>query len=699
MDPTPSHPKQDIIRYLEGSLPEPQQAELQDHLSTCPSCSDFLDFSRGFADAVTSLGEESTEEEDCPDSWTLTSYVEGDLDEQTERQVKAHLLYCDSCWETVRMLRELPPKRIVVDIKAAGGIMEPRQVSRGTVQKVLAASATKTRGKPVFVSPFRIAEKLNDPETGKPTSVTLRIEESLKEEQIRVVVESDPVPDKWRISLFDAEREELSSLPLARSQVEVSSYLPYGFYILEVQRGEDCLGEFSFTVEPFNLPEAIESGLEYLRTRHYSRALAVLEDATKRYPTSQEAWDVLCLAQATAMQDEEGFELDQQELGVVRSATDLEEDVKDVLEKRKERFGDDMSSLLAEAMAHQLVLTEAIVSRLKEEKPSLPVIQAIDILKVRTKTTNDMLTQLFVDVTSRFDQFSPLIESLQKSIDAISGEVSKNVDEKFAAVGEMLGRFTEEVPQKGLALPDYEPLFRRQLGDDCWVWLGDEVQKMFVSAEGVYRYFGSLPALHTPDFTPALLQFCRGLELLLNMKLRNYCEEIARAASRQQFADLAAATQLTPGIIAGAVRLDGSLSLTQIANLMLIGSVMQQKKTAALDNPLASLLTTSRLADFQFIALLTHVGLFFRNGKIHPRPDSPSNFTSPEEIQVLRKLIVGLDENHVASGKILDNLRETKWPWSSNTQREETLGRMAAEWRPYPGLLRMLWRATEAKSS
>src|SRR5690242_21437746 len=35
----------------------------------------------------------------CPDSWTLASYVTGELDEEERRAIHAHIAFCDSCFD------------------------------------------------------------------------------------------------------------------------------------------------------------------------------------------------------------------------------------------------------------------------------------------------------------------------------------------------------------------------------------------------------------------------------------------------------------------------------------------------------------------------------------------------------------------------------------------------------------------------
>jgi hypothetical protein len=35
----------------------------------------------------------------CPDSWTLAAYVTGELDQKTQREINAHIAFCDACFD------------------------------------------------------------------------------------------------------------------------------------------------------------------------------------------------------------------------------------------------------------------------------------------------------------------------------------------------------------------------------------------------------------------------------------------------------------------------------------------------------------------------------------------------------------------------------------------------------------------------
>src|SRR5436190_19960302 len=99
MDATPSG-HAELVRYLDGELEQEERAKVEQHLATCGACRDQLEFAKGFRAGLRKLSkEELTTDEPCPDSWTLVSYEAGDVDEETARHLRVHLLLCDDCAE------------------------------------------------------------------------------------------------------------------------------------------------------------------------------------------------------------------------------------------------------------------------------------------------------------------------------------------------------------------------------------------------------------------------------------------------------------------------------------------------------------------------------------------------------------------------------------------------------------------------
>jgi len=102
------HPKDALLRYLDGVMEAEERRTVEEHLAGCTECRDYLSFVRGFNQNLAGLSkEEFTSDEPCPDSWTLASYEAGKVDEETARHLRAHLLFCDACAKEFYALRRV----------------------------------------------------------------------------------------------------------------------------------------------------------------------------------------------------------------------------------------------------------------------------------------------------------------------------------------------------------------------------------------------------------------------------------------------------------------------------------------------------------------------------------------------------------------------------------------------------------------
>lgn len=102
------HPRAELLRYLDGAVTADERRTLEAHLASCKECRDYIARVKNFNEGLAGLTEEEfTSREPCPDSWTLASYDAGEVDEETARHLRAHLLYCDECAEEFDALRRL----------------------------------------------------------------------------------------------------------------------------------------------------------------------------------------------------------------------------------------------------------------------------------------------------------------------------------------------------------------------------------------------------------------------------------------------------------------------------------------------------------------------------------------------------------------------------------------------------------------
>jgi hypothetical protein len=102
------HPKDDLLRYLDGAMEGEEKRALEEHLTGCAECREYISFVKGFNQDLAGLSkEEFTSHEPCPDSWTLVAYEAGKVDEETARHLRAHLLFCDECAKEFYALRRV----------------------------------------------------------------------------------------------------------------------------------------------------------------------------------------------------------------------------------------------------------------------------------------------------------------------------------------------------------------------------------------------------------------------------------------------------------------------------------------------------------------------------------------------------------------------------------------------------------------
>src|ERR1043166_8718915 len=661
-----AHPysRTDLFRYFESRIEETEKPPLERHLAECQPCQKYVAFLRSFADGVSALTEEEfSSQEPCPNSWTLVSYEAGRLDEETARHVRAHLLFCDDCSEKYYALRRARPKTVDLILRGAGGIVECLRASWDAVWRLAPATAEARGADRVYLAPFRVEQTVIDPDTQAETTILLSIEGSLEEaDHVRVDLDCKPNPKGWGVRLGDLD------VRIDRNPTTVSTALSYGFYVLKVVKGDDSqiakdadpLCTFSFTVEPFNLPEALASAQENLGRRDYGRALGILEDAIHRYPEAdelQQFYTVVLIA-ATNDVDEhppeppsEG-ELDQVAEGSFRGVRDFLKDIWNSLRKQRSVDGD-FSWVLAKAILDpSSVPLDELMQALRAERVPLPILSAIGVLGKRTVMLEDRAQRLesfFGDVKARQEQAAGLINDLRAAIANIQRDTTRSLDDKKAAADSLLDRFLEDLSKHGCALTDYEPFFCRSMGDDCWSWLGREVQLIFLSGEAVFWDIGKVPAIYSPDFTPALIQFSRGMELLVNNILQSGCRSIAETLARNAHLRQLIAGQRPDLDLSNALEPSRTLSLTQAATLLFVGGIIQKQRPGSFDRVAVRLMTaTPSLTDPSLVIPFNFIGAFLRNGKVTLEPGSSSLFPDAEEVQLARKLIFGFDELRIS---------------------------------------------------
>ena len=380
----------------------------------------------------------------------------------------------------------------VLILRVARGMIVPLRTSNDIDPSARqAAVRQRAAGTQVLTAPFRASRTVVDPATKIKVSVGLNLECALVSEAVRLGVECDPIPKGtiWKASLRDAGRqEELAQIPIRERWEALDPKLPYGFYIVELSSDGHSLCRFTFTVEPFSLPEALKAAEEYLANLQYARAAAVLEDASTRYPDSREAWDLLTVMEELAELYPDALAREEQEFGIFRGPREWFQGVETVLQKVRSRFGDSVSSLLVRRKLNPESVPDSLLGKITELPVSLPALQALVLLEERMKAAgteillrDDRLAETLAAVTGRLGHLETLTLDLGERINTIRTIAGTEAEEKFRLVGEQLTRFLDSTRSIGVSLPDFAPFFQEKLGQDCWGWIGPETQTIFIS--------------------------------------------------------------------------------------------------------------------------------------------------------------------------------------------------------------------------
>jgi hypothetical protein len=121
-----------------------------------------------------------------------------------------------------------------------------------------------------------------------------------------------------------------------------------------------------------------------------------------------------------------------------------------------------------------------------------------------------------------------------------------------------------------------------------------------------------------------------------------------------------------------------SLSPSEIAFQLYIGNIAGRVLG---DGTKTVLRRTPGPADVEQLAILNLITSEYRNGKTHAASGSPHIFTSCDEMQALRKLVFGIDEEKTVQRKeildgISDELASNTGDWAGKGQGIEGMGKV-----------------------
>jgi hypothetical protein len=593
---------------------------------------------------------------------------------------------------------ELQP---VLILRTAKSLILPLRIPALWKQQPLALAVPTRSIETLPNVPFKATTHVLDPGTQRTHPITLSIGPGIDEGSANVSLQSDSIQNEgnWRAYLYRGTQLR-DSVPFTDGFLKLHHGLPAGIYTVKLTRADaPVLPALTVALGPFSLPEALQAGRVYVARRQYIRATAVLGDTAERYPENADAADLLVLAETLATADSDAYQKEQSEFGVMRSRTDTASHLRDILASTKTKFRNRMASIFAARSLDRASIPDDVIAKIAQETVSVVVLQVMGALKERLATREDSskdqaLMEALNGVTKRLEEEQVLRRELSDRIELLRQDTLRSDDEKFSLVQTDLQRYSDEIARIRVTTTDYSPYFAEKLGQPCWDWIGPDARKMINTGEDLFHYFSSHPISSEPDFTPALLEFCRCLEMMLNYELKSPCLAIRDTVRRQAVVQKDIRTALPQLNLNYALAdCDKNMSIGQITSLVRIGKFVNRFRPTLLTAEAKAVLEApGGPVDIVQFAILNHIGSDFRNGKIHSQRDNPRIFTDRREMQRARKLILGIDEEHVdLPMALLNKIRFVEGV--SDSESKEIEKKLSEGWAGFPGLVTLLWQA------
>ena len=246
------HPGVDILRYREGDLDEAKKRSVDKHIQECAECREYLAFVDDFQAGLQEFTpEELAGNETHPEPELIFNYEQGKLDEESARELRAHMVFCDACTDELYALRRLHHPRSfteaairiakktlqVVDISGTGEVLELAPVrARGNEEESISESV-------------QIEDTIADSETKRSSAIRIRIDADPKGTGARIRLQADPPQPDWKVSLTPVGSEALMAVPMAEDETLLGADLVPGSYIVNIRKGKDSLASFALEVQ------------------------------------------------------------------------------------------------------------------------------------------------------------------------------------------------------------------------------------------------------------------------------------------------------------------------------------------------------------------------------------------------------------------------------------------------------------------
>ncbi len=236
-----------------------EERESEKHMQECSDCDEMADLVDLLRSGIKELGDEMTGiEEAHPSSPTIVAYEEGKLDAKSALHLRAHMLFCDVCAESYYLLRRMrAPSLVEIVINAIDRIVG--EAKKRVLKLIEITGPAELVPSPTIVSrggeldegqaKIRIAQHVTDSDDEADLYYSLEAEANEPSPKFVLRVEIDPPKSEWKVSFFDADGNELASVPLSLKSQIIFSHFPEGTFTAKVDKADETLAECRLEIQ------------------------------------------------------------------------------------------------------------------------------------------------------------------------------------------------------------------------------------------------------------------------------------------------------------------------------------------------------------------------------------------------------------------------------------------------------------------
>ncbi len=616
-----------------------------------------------------------------PSSATLAEYCRDELDDETSRHLRVHLLHCDECFEVVHQLEQ------VFEREQEESLWEgfPNAIVRlgkRVSEAVVSAISGLELVSPVGAVPLAVRGPGLMNKSGEEGIVLRKRFDDL---QLDILVRSGEGDNSEVWVRLTQDSVGLRGLQVKLEGAAWGSRItddeglaafvnrPPGEYSVRVENTVgNTVAQVRIHIRPLDEAECVANGKACLLGGEYSRAIDFFSTAVDRNPRDVRSCELMFLACTLAALDPVGFQSDFRAKSATRGVAVPQIELAGAVRRIREAFEKDRVEswlvLLCEAclalQGKRYDEATRILARVRQfrshELLMLYVALGSELNRVILDRL-DGLTHGVQELGGGLQDLRVAVGGLREDIGQLERrltELLRGLQEELAAIKDELGTMTEEDPtwaakcdeivakihellQNRIAtlvpaesLDEAEARIRGQLGESTWQAITDDSRHFLRTAEAVRAFLGQFPPINV-DHAPACVEFCKALE-----------KELEARVMRTE----------AGGGLDGALRADRSSSTIEIQKIWeeiepdprkLPYTASQVSRILRIIRPKRGNPAYSRSQVAQFLGSIHSCGALFRlgealadvgrhrNGAAHDRP------LTEERLESVRQLVIG----------------------------------------------------------